>query len=136
MAATLEQAKARFADAGFSRAGRYEEGAKGKGTVWNAAKARAKTNYTPAMQEALSRDAFGKGLDKANSADYDTGVANKGVQNWPVGMQASSEKYGARSSKFVPLWSASLPTPGGNRRSAANIKRMTENVQRFIDAAK
>ena len=31
MATTLEQAKARFAEAGISRAARYEEGSKGKG---------------------------------------------------------------------------------------------------------
>ncbi|MCI0619648.1 hypothetical protein L0Y40_01265 [Candidatus Wolfebacteria bacterium] len=135
MTATPQQAKDRFSDAAFSRAGRYQEGAQGKGSKWNAAKGRAKTNFVPAMQEALQKDAYGKGLDRAQASDYDNGIQDKGVNNWPVGMQAGADKYAARVQKFTTLWSESLPTAPGNRRSASNIKRMTENVQRFITAA-
>ena len=135
MAATPQQAKERFADAGFSRVSRYEDGTRNKGQKWEGSKARAKTNFIPAMQEALQKDSFGKGLDKANASDYDSGIRDKGVNNWPVGMQAGADKFGERVAPFVPLWDASLPTAAGPRRSAANIKRMTENVARFISAA-
>jgi len=135
MATTLQQAQERFGEAGFSRVGRYEEGTKGKGASWNASKARAKTNFAPAMQEALQKDAYGKGLEKADANTYDRGVMDKGVNNWPVGMQASKSKYQKNIAPFVPLWSADLPTAPQQRRSAANLKRMTENVQRFIQAA-
>lgn len=131
----INQAQERFADAGFSRASRYEQGTEGKGSKWNASKGRAKSNYTPAMQEALQKDAYGKGLEQADADDYDRGVREKGVNNWPTGMQASASKYGERVQKFVPLWNQDLPTAAGPRRSAANLKRMTENVQRFITAA-
>ena len=132
---SLQQAKERFSEAGFSRVARYEQGTEGKGSEWNASKGRAKANFTPAMQEALQKDAYGKGLDKADASDYDRGIRDKGVNNWPVGMQASADKFAERIQKFEPLWNASLPTPAGPRRSAANIKRMTENVTRFIQAA-
>lgn len=135
MATTQQQAKDRFAEAAFSRVARYQEGTAGKGASWQSSKARAKTNYTPAMQEALQKDAYGKGLEKADASDYDAGVRDKGVNNWPVGMQAGSDKFADRIQKFVPLWGQDLPTSSGQRRSAANIKRMTENVQRFIAAA-
>lgn len=135
MSVSLEEAKQRFADAGFSRADRYQAGTEGKGSAWNASKGRAKANYVPAMQEALQKDAFSKGLDRADASDYDRGVQDKGVNNWPVGMQASADKFGERIQKFTSLWGQSLPTAAGPRRSAANIKRMTENVQRFIAAA-
>lgn len=135
MSVTLEMAKQRFADAGFQRADRYEQGASGKGTKWASAKARAKTNWQPAMQEALSKDLYGKGLDKADAGDYDTGVKDKGVPNWGTGMQAGSEKFGKRVQKFTSLWDSGLPTARGARRSANNIKRMTENVARFQAAA-
>ena len=135
MAVSLEMAKQRFSEAGFSRSDRYQQGTEGKGSAWNASKARAKSNYTPAMQEALQKDSYSKGLDKADASDYDRGVADKGVNNWPVGMQASADKFGERIQKFVPLWDQALPTAPGPRRSAANIKRMTENVQRFVSAA-
>jgi hypothetical protein len=131
----LETAKKRFQEAGITRSDRYATGTQGKGTKWNSAKARAKTNYAPAIQASLTNDSYGKGLDKATGQDYENGVATKGVNNWPVGMQASGEKFGAKIAKFVPLWGQELATPRGGRRSASNIKRMTENVARFTAAA-
>src|SRR3990167_9971169 len=133
--ATLEQAKQRFAEAAFSRVDRYVDSTRGKGAKWQGSKERAKANWAPAIQEVLAKKTYDKGLDDATAADYDTGVRDKGGNNWPVGMQAGSDKFGKNVQPFVVLWDASLPTPAGNRRSAANIKRMTENVQRFITAA-
>ena len=133
--ASLEMAKARFAEAAFSRSDRYAEGTKGKGSKWESSKARAKANFKPAMQEALSNGAYDKGLDSANASTYDQGVRDKGVNNWPVGMQAGADAFGKNVQPFVQLWDAELPTAGGQRRSAQNLKRMSENVARFISAA-
>jgi len=133
--ASLEMAKARFSEAGFARADRYQEGTRGKGAKWAGSKERAKVNWAPAMQEALQRKSYDKGLDSADAGDYDRGILDKGVNNWPAGMQASGQKYGEKVQPFVQLWDAELPTAPGNRRSPANIKRMTENVARFISAA-
>lgn len=133
--ATLEQAASRFGSAGFERASRYQEGTAGKGAAWESSKARAKVNFAPAMQEALQKDAFGKGLDKAKGSDYDRGVQDKGVTNWGTGMQAGSQKYRERIQPFTNLWGAALPTAKGPRRSPNNLKRMQENVQRFVQTA-
>ena len=135
MAVSVEEARQRFEDAGFQRVDRYETGTEGKGSAWAAAKTRAKTNFAPAMAEALSKDLFGKGLDRADAGDYDRGIRDKGVQNWGTGMQAGGSKWGNRVQKFASLWDASLGTAAGPKRSAANLKRMTENVQRFVAAA-
>ena len=135
MAVTVEEARSRFEDAGFQRADRFEAGTKGKGSVWAGSKARAKSNFQPAMAEALSKDLYGKGLDKATGEDYDRGISGKGVANWGTGMQAGGTKFAARVGKFVSLWGATLPTASGPRRSANNLKRMTENVTRFVTAS-
>jgi hypothetical protein len=135
MSVSIETAAQRFADAGFQRADRYEQGTEGKGAAWAGAKARAKANFAPAMQEALSKNLYDKGLDKADAADYDAGVSTKGVANWGTGMQAGQAKYRERIQKFQTLWSQALPTAPGPRRSSANMKRMTENAQRFVAAA-
>src|SRR3972149_5717934 len=101
--ASLEMAKARFADAGISRSDRYEQGTKGKGAKWAGTKERAKTNWVPAMQEALAKKTYDKGLDGADASTYDRGVADKGVANWPTGMQASGEKFAKGVQPFVTL---------------------------------
>lgn len=132
MPVSVQEAVRRLQDAGITRGDRYQMGTAGKGAAWEGSKARAKVNFAPAMQEALSKDAYGKGLDKAGASSYDSGVRNKGVANWGVGMQAGGEKYLKNIQPFVTLWGEALPTTAGPRRSAQNLKRMTENVQRFI----
>ena len=133
MSVSISEAKQRFEDAGFTRADRYEKGTEGKGSEWEASKSRAKTNYKPAMAEALANDAYEKGLDRADAGDYDRGIRNKGIPNWGTGMQSGGDKWAERVAPFESLWDASLPTSAGPKRSSANIKRMNENVQRFID---
>ncbi len=135
MGVSVEEARRRFEDAGFQRADRFEEGTKGKGSAWASAKTRAKSNFAPAMAEALSKDLYGKGLEKATGEDYDRGISSKGIANWGTGMQAGGTKWGSRIGKFSALWSQGLPTAAGPRRSANNLKRMTENVQRFVSAS-
>jgi hypothetical protein len=87
------------------------------------------------MQEVLSKDLFAKGLDKADAGDYDRGIKDKGIANWGTGMAAGGTKWEDRVQPFVSLWSASLATSPGPKRSANNLKRMTENVQRFVAAS-
>ena len=135
MAVSVQVARQRFEDAGFQRADRYEAGTKGKGNEWAASKGRAKVNYTPAMQEVLSKNLYEKGLDRADAGDYDRGIRDKGIANWGTGLQAGGVKWEKRIAKFVALWDQPLKTPGGPKRSANNLKRMAENVQRFIDAS-
>ena len=135
MAKSLEQAKEGFKEAGITQTGEYQRGTQGKGQAWNNSKGRAKANFAPAMTEVLSKKSYDTGIDAANASSYDEGVLNKGVPNWGVGMQASSEKYGMKVSKYVPLWGEALPTSRGARRSANNLKRMTENVTRFVAKA-
>lgn len=135
MTVSIDEAKKRFSEAAFTRADRYQTGTQGKGSKWAGSKDRAKANYAPAMQEVLSKKLFDTGLDKADAGSYEAGVRDKGVNNWGTGIQAGSEKFGKNVQKFASLWGQSLPTARGQRRSANNIKRMTENAQRFIDAA-
>lgn len=135
MAVSIQDARQRFEDAGFQRADRYEQGVEGKGAAWAAAKSRAKTNFAPAMQEVLSKNLYDTGLDQADAGDYDRGVRDKGIANWGTGLQAGGTKWEKRVGKFVSLWDQALPTAAGPKRSSNNLKRMTENVQRFVTAA-
>jgi len=135
MAVSAQEAGRRLREAGTLRSDRYQMGTEGKGSVWESSKSRAKANFIPAMQEAMAKNSYASGLDRANGSDYDSGVRNKGRANWGVGMQSAEAKYTKNIAPFTSLWSAALPTAGGNRGSAANLKRMTENVERFRKAA-
>lgn len=135
MAVSVSEARQRFEDAGFQRADRYETGTEGKGSAWAASKSRAKINFAPAMAEVLSKNLYDKGLDRADAGDYDAGIRDKGIANWGTGMQAGGSKWEERIQKFSSLWEQDLATAPGPKRSAANRKRMMENLERFVSAA-
>lgn len=129
---TAQEAAARLESAGFANAARYTKGVQGKGGAWFSGASKAGANYQQGVQAAIAADKFGKGVRDAGAAAYDSGVQQKGSQNWPTGMQQAGDKYQRKIAKFVPLWDQALPTPGGAKRSPANVKRMQENMDRFV----
>jgi hypothetical protein len=135
MAISIAEAAQRLVEAGLAMAGRYERGTTGVGGKWFSAASKAEDNFKVGMSAALARGAFGKGIQEAGASSYDEGVRSKGVMNWPTGMQAAGPKYQRKIQKFSGLWGAALPTPRGARGSANNLKRMSENVDRFMKTA-
>ena len=113
---------------------RYRRGASGKGGKWQTGAGAAEQNFQEGIQRALATKAFSKGVSEAGASAYDQGVANKGVNNWGTGLQVSGDKYARKTGKYAALWNQPLATPRGAKRSASNLKRMTDNVARFIAA--
>ena len=132
---TAQEASARLESAGFANADRYAKGVQGKGGAWFSGASKAGANYQQGVQAAIAADKFGKGVRDAGSQSYDLGVTQKGTANWPTGMQQAGGKYQRKIAKFQPLWDQALPTPGGPKRSPANVKRMQENMDRFVRTA-
>ena len=135
MPISLAEAQKRLEEAGSQFSGRYVDGASGKGSKWLSAAGQAEANFKQGMQEYLGKGSLARDMQAAGASAYDQGIATKGGLNWSTGMQTGGAKYAKNTQRFVPLWSASLATPRGSRRSPANLKRMTENVDRFSKAA-
>ncbi len=133
---SVQEAASRLSSAGFNFADRYQSGVEGKGGEWQRGAAAAEGNYQAGIQKALAEKSFGKGVSRAGATRYDDGVRTKGVNNWPTGMQLAEDRYIEGVTPFQGLWDAALPTPRGPKGSPANLKRMTENVQRFQAAKK
>ena len=131
---SLQEAAARLAESGIRLSDRYQRGASGKGSKWASATGASEQNYNDGIQKAIAAKSFSKGISEAGAGAYDQGVSQKGVLNWPTGMQFADAKYQKKTGKFAALWNQPLSTPRGSRRSAANLKRMQENVDRFAKA--
>ena len=131
---SVQEAAERLEEAGIRLSDRYARGASGKGSKWLAGAGRAGQNYQEGISRALAEKSFEKGVQEAGATAYDQGVQLKGVNNWGSGMQTSGDKYVRKTQKFAALWNQPLSTPRGARRSAANAKRMQENVTRFQNA--
>lgn len=132
---SLEEAARRLESAGTNFADRYETGTRGKGGAWLERAAASTPNYEAGVKRAITEKKFEKGIREAGAEAYESGVRAKGVMNWPTGMSVAGDKYKRKVAKFARLWGEALPTPRGARRSPANLKRMQENVERFIRAA-
>lgn len=131
---SVQEAADRLADAGLRLRDRYERGTAGKGGRWVGAAAVASKNFKDGMSEFLAKGDLGKAMQEAGGGAYDEGVRNKGVLNWPTGMAAGAAKYTRKVGKFAALWNQPLPTPKGAKRSPNNIKRISENIDRFQKA--
>lgn len=132
---SASEAASRLSAAGFNNQDRYQKGTSGKGTLWASRTGAAEANYNAGVQEAISKKKFAKGVQETGSAGYDTGVSTKGVANWPTGMQLAGDKYQRKIAKFQPLWDQTLPTPRAQRRSPQNMKRIQDNIDRFVRVA-
>lgn len=132
---SLEEAAKRLEAAGTNFADRYEQGTRGKGGAWLENASKAGKNYDAGVKRAIAENKFESGVRSAGAEAFESGVRNKGVMNWPTGMSVAGEKYQRKTERFARLWNEALPTPRAARRSPQNLKRMQENVERFIRAA-
>lgn len=132
---SAQEAAKRLEQAGFNNQDRYQKGVSGKGSLWASRTSASEGNYVQGIQESITKKKFAKGVAEAGASGYEQGVTSKGVANWPTGMQQSGEKYSKKIAKFQPLWDQTLPTPKGNRRSPQNMKRIQENMDRFVRTA-
>ena len=132
---TASEAASRLEQAGFANQDRYQKGVSGKGSLWSSRTSASEANWQAGVQEAIAKKKFARGVTEAGPSGYDQGVTQKGVANWPTGMQQAGTKYQKKVAKFQPLWDQALPTPKGNRRSPQNLKRIQDNIDRFVRAA-
>jgi len=129
------EAAARLSAAGSASQDRYQKGTAGKGNAWLSGASASEANYQAGVQAAIGKKKFSSGVQRAGATAYDQGVQNKGALNWSTGMQFASTNYQKGVQKVASLWNQPLSTPRGPKGSPNNLKRMTDNVQRFQQAA-
>ena|SRR3990167_8951333 len=132
---SASEAAARLEQSGFNSQDRYQKGVSGKGSLWASRTSASEASWQSGVQQAIAAKRFTKGISEAGASGYDQGVSSKGVQNWPTGMQQAGTKYQKKIAKFTPLWDQTLPTPKGGKRSPNSMKRIQENMDRFVRAA-
>lgn len=108
---------------------KYVRGIKTPKRNWHAATKAAKDIYVAAIQAAIARNAFGKGVDESSDAEWEEMALTKGATNYPGGIMAGKEKYGR---KIVPVLAhmerIDLPPPGA-RGSPEQIARAVKFMQ-------
>jgi len=83
----------RFVDNGAAAGKQYEQGVTGAGQDWQAGASAAKQTYADGVQDAISRDAYSKGIQAAGASKYERKAREVGVARFPQGVRAAKSDY-------------------------------------------
>lgn len=132
---TPQEASQALADAGTNKLARYTAHIQGKGNTWLTRFTASSDAIKAGLQRVIAGNLAIEGARKAGPGRYDRAATDKAPNAWQLGMADAGTTWLAKISRFLPLWTQALATAPGGRRSAANRRRIEENMKRFEDAA-
>jgi len=112
----------------------FTEGVQNPKTDWAQATAAAEKNYNSAVQAAISRGSFGKGVQKAGSKSWQEGALTKGPTRWAEGVRLAVPKYEKNFSPFREVIQRTTLPPRGPKGDPANIQRVAVMAKALHDA--
>ena len=131
---TAQQSAQKFADRAASSVGTYLEGVSMTTKDQAAAAIAAAPIYAQAVQAAVTRGAFQKGLQKSGKSGWQKGVADKGGNRFAEGVGQAGPKYATNSAPFDSARSAASSMPRGLKGSPQNLQKVATVVSALIKA--
>jgi len=122
----VERIASKWSEVTPGRAGEYQSGIQAPRRSWAQATSSAQENYNAGVQEAISRSAFGKGVDKAGDSAWREGALQKGVSRWPQGVRLGKNKYQAGFAPYHSTLSGLSLSPRGPKGDPRNYDRVRE----------
>lgn len=111
------------------RSADYEAGVKEPKVSWSAMTLAANDAWKAGITDAVSRNAFHKGVSKAGNAAWQEGAVLKGVLRWGPGVQIAEPKYSAGFAPYHAAISRLTLPPRFARRDPRNMARVTAVVE-------
>ncbi|MFQ5751669.1 MAG: hypothetical protein ACE5HI_06680 [bacterium] len=131
----LNDSASKWARRAGSASREYTEGVSNPRRDWEQATKAGEKNYEKGVQDAISRNAFGKGVAEAGTQKWQDRSVELGSARYSSGVQASENEY---EQGFAPyhqrLASINLP-PRGSKGSPENLRRV-EAVANALRAEK
>jgi len=105
-------------------AGDYQKGVQGAGDKWAQHTAAAGDSYQAGVQQAISRQAFQKGVAKAGPSGYVTRAANAGAQRYGPGVAGAQAKWQQNVQPYLDTIAGLTLPPRSPRGSPNNLQRV------------
>lgn len=121
----LSEIARKFAEVTPQRAKEYGEGVERTQKDWANSTAAAEESYEQGVQQAISRKAFGKGVQDAGTAKYKEGVKSKGVARFAAGTRIAGAAYEKGFRPYHDVIAGVTLPPRGPRRDPRNLDRVT-----------
>lgn len=125
----------KWADVTPGRGAQYTEGVKNPRKDWQQATAASEDRYNRGVQEAIGRGAFGKGVGKTSTAEWQKQAVSLGSARFGPGVSAAKEKYLREFDPYRNVIESTTLPPRGPVGDPANINRVVE-MARALHAAK
>jgi len=123
MAKSASQSKEKFVQRAGGAAMEYVAGSESTNKDQAAAAIAGKANWASAVQEAIAKDRFAKGLGKSGKAGWLKGVKEKGGNRFAEGVASGAERYVANSAPYDAARNSAASLPRGPKGSEANFLR-------------
>ncbi len=132
---SASDAAAKFATRAAAAAPDYKTGIAGSGQAWQQNTASATDNYVQGVQQAISRGAFQKGVNKSGGAYFEQRATTLGAARFADGVRAGQSNYAEGVQPYLDVLSKVNLTPRGPKGDPRNYQRAQE-VATALRAAK
>ena len=102
----------------------YEDGVRSPNKDWAQSTKNAEGTYEAGVKDAMSRKAFGKGVDKAGTSKWQKGAIEKGIDRFGPGVQVAQSAYESGVAPYLDVIErTTLPPryPKGDPRNMARV---------------
>jgi len=93
----------KFVSKGAAAGADYESGVRGAGPAWQAQTVAASENYAAGVQEAITRNAFARGVQASGAAHYEERAATVGARRFPEGIRAAGPAWQEGTTPFLDV---------------------------------
>lgn len=114
----------KFVERASAASGDYVSGAEGTQKDQAALAVAAAPIYAQAVQAAITKGSYAKGLQKSGKGGWLAGVRAKGGERFAGGVSASAQKYAANSAPYDSARGAASALPRGLKGSETNFARV------------
>lgn len=114
----------KFVDRAAAASGDYVSGAQSTTKDQAALAVAAAPIYAQAVQAAITKGSYAKGLQKSGKGAWLEGVTKKGADRFASGVSTSMQKYAQNSAPFDSARGAASSLPRGLKGSETNLARV------------
>jgi hypothetical protein len=111
----------------------YATGVAAAGQDWQTNTTQAEPNYDAAVQDAISRKAFSRGVTAAGGAKFATNASTTGAQRYPQGVRNAQGAWQSGVAPYLQtIASTSLPPrrPKGDPANMARVQAVTDALRK------
>lgn len=121
---TMADISKKWADVTPQRAPQYEQGVRSPKRDWAQGASAASDAWKAGVTEAVTKDRFKVGVNKAGTAAWQRGAIDKGTARFGPGVQAAAPDYAKGFAPFRDVIANTTLPPRYARRDPRNLERV------------